>query len=237
MSSMAVHTWTDSPRDAVRNQLRFLSHVNNATRLLEGGLGCSVKREIAQDIGSRKARQLSACIQQAEEYYNAAGRATIATSPLLLFYGMLSLAKALVVANHPTLLLENINYHDLKRAKGESDYVPLEEIHLKTDGGVFEEFMKTATGTALPRHAEVRFKDILATLPDVSEFYVRYYSEQPKCLGLYDYQFGGTGENYLTLSISKYNFGRQLTVEEIYAMIPGLAQDFKPASLGRMLIP
>jgi len=123
MSSMAVHTWTDSPRDAVRNQLRFLSHVNNATRLLEGGLGCSVKREIAQDIGSRKARQLSACIQQAEEYYNAAGRATIATSPLLLFYGMLSLAKALVVANHPTLLLENINYHDLKRAKGESDYV------------------------------------------------------------------------------------------------------------------
>jgi len=77
----------------------------------------------------------------------------------------------------------------------------------------------------------------LATLPDVSEFYVRYYSEQPKCLGLYDYQFGGTGENYLTLSISKYNFGRQLTVEEIYAMIPGLAQDFKPASLGRMLIP
>jgi hypothetical protein len=226
MTSMAVHTWTDSPEDAIWNHLRFLSHLNNATRLLQGGLGCTVKREIAQETGSRKARQLSACIQQAEEYYNAARRATIATSPLLLFYGMLSLAKALVVANHSTLLLEDINYHGLKRAKGESDDVPLEEINLMTDGGVFEEFMKIATGIALPRNAEVRFKDILATRPSVSEFYSRYYSEQPNCFGLYDSHFGGTGENHVSLSISKYNYGRELTVENILALIPGLAEDF-----------
>ena len=226
MSWMPVHTWTDSPGDAVWNHLRFLSHFNNATRLLQGGLGCSVEREIPEGTVSRKARQLSACIQQAEEYYNAASRATIATSPLLLFYGMLSLAKALVVGNHPTLLLEDVNYHGLKRTKGESDDAPLEEIHLTTDGGVFEEFMKIATGTALPRNAEVRFKDILAALPSVAEFYARYYSEQPNCLGLYDSRFGGTGESYLSLSISRYNYGRDLTVEDILAVIPELAHDF-----------
>jgi hypothetical protein len=139
---------------------------------------------------------------------------------------MLSLAKALVIANHPTLLLHQINYHGLKRKKDEPDELPVEDIHLKTDDGVFERFVATITGTPFPRHAEIRFRDIISCLPSVAEFYCRYYGERPKCLVLHDRSFGTLGQNYLSLSIRVYAYGKRLTAEDVTTTIPELATNF-----------
>jgi hypothetical protein len=223
---MAIHTWTDSPKHAIWNHLRFLSHLSNAMALLRGDLGGTVKRSIADhELTQRKARQLSSCIQQAEEFYAAAEHATVNTSPLLLYYGMFSLAKALVVANHPSLLLDSINYHGLKRSKDELDEVPLEDVHLVTDGGAFEEFMKITVGNALPRHAKVKFRDLLSVLPSVSDFFSRYYRQSPRCLPLYD-SFGGGTDQLISVSISSHKADGALTVEQIYEVIPDLEPDF-----------
>ena len=45
----------------------------------------------------KQAKQISYCIKQAEEYYTAAREVSTATKPLLLYYGSVSLAQALVL--------------------------------------------------------------------------------------------------------------------------------------------
>lgn len=52
-----------------------------------------------------------ACVKQARGYFEAAEAASIAVSPLLLFYGVSSLAKAVVVARSPEYHLGNMGRH------------------------------------------------------------------------------------------------------------------------------
>jgi hypothetical protein len=49
-----------------------------------------------QDI-LKQARQIGFCLKQAEEYFRAAESATLATRPTLLYYGVVSLSRALVL--------------------------------------------------------------------------------------------------------------------------------------------
>lgn len=90
----------------------FLAKKANARNLLAGDIPSGriviYKKE---KILETKAEQVSFGISQSFEYFRAADSVSIATSPLLYFYGMLSLAKSLIVANETDVYLEDINYH------------------------------------------------------------------------------------------------------------------------------
>jgi len=62
-----------------------------------------------------RAFRINSCINQAKEYYEAAKSTSILTRPLLLYYGMYSLAKALIYLRNPLIDLNTLKHHGLKQ--------------------------------------------------------------------------------------------------------------------------
>jgi len=56
-----------------------------------------ISRHSSSDNAKKQAKQIKHCLEQAEEYFQAASVTSIATQPLVLYYGMVSLSWALVL--------------------------------------------------------------------------------------------------------------------------------------------
>src|SRR5437016_8047023 len=165
--------------------LRVLSHVNNAKRLLLNQLGGKRKAAPrAEQLLDKKAAQLSYCVLQADEYFRAAESVSINTSPLLYFYGMLSLAKATVVANDPQKLLDDVKYHGLHHDKLQRAAIVEDQLAL-VNGGVFDELMNLVLGYRVPKGSAFRFRDVLAISPELSDMYERYFATSPRWIYFY----------------------------------------------------
>jgi YaaC-like Protein len=213
-------TWTDQPYSTMWAHLRLLSHEQNARRLLQNNMGGARTRPTVQSILlDQKAAQLSYCVLQAYEYYQAAESVTINTSPLLYFYGMLSLAKATIIANDPDKLLDDIRFHGLQHDKARRTNTVEDQVAI-LNGGVFDDFINVVAGFRFPRGATFGFKVVLSISPELSNMYERYYPEKARCMYLY---------NIETLSKDPYKLRvrpQVRTKEEAYARIPELANDF-----------
>ena len=213
-------TSTDKPYETMWSHLRLLSHESNARSLLRGQLAsgrdpCPAPLPLLE----AKARQVAYCILQAFEYYKAADAVTIDTSPLLYFYGMLSLAKALVVADDPDVLLDDIKYHGLKADRTIAS-ARLESRSVKADGGVFRCLTKAIQGFEYPPGAAFTFKDVLSISPELFEMYERYFGEPARCL-----------ISYMTRTLSTKPYRLEICAlapspEFVYKRIPELAKDF-----------
>src|SRR6266849_482304 len=85
---------TESPVEEVWKNLRFFLHVDSVRDLIS---------ELHKDENPRKsdvdkqAKQLAYCIRQAEEYFRASSDVDLPTRPNLLYYGAVSLSRALVL--------------------------------------------------------------------------------------------------------------------------------------------
>jgi hypothetical protein len=149
-------------------------------------------REVIYDDGdvlNRKARQIAYSIGHAFEYFRAAETITVNTSPLLYFYGMLSLAKALLVANNPNILLDDIKYHGLfVRPKNETlkDYIEdpsqwqIDKEFALTNDGVFKELTSLIHSFVFPDNSIIFYKSISSVDPELSAIYRKYYKDEPK---------------------------------------------------------
>lgn len=183
-----MFTWTDEPYRALWDHLLFLSHEANVQNLISGRMNSG--RDFAYreaDVITKKSRQIASSIAQAHEYYNAADAVTLSTSPLLYFYGMLSLAKALVVSNEINTYLEDVNYHGLHtrpRNKKLETYAKdpscweLEREFAISDGGVFPRLMNAAIGFSLPDKSEILLGDVIRTDPELEGLYSKLYGKR-----------------------------------------------------------
>jgi len=61
--------------------------------------------------------RISACINHAKDYYKAAKSVSMSTKPLLLYYGMVCLAKALIYSRDPQINLDSLKHHGLVSPK------------------------------------------------------------------------------------------------------------------------
>jgi hypothetical protein len=216
-----MFTWTENPYETMWSHLRLLSHVTNAEALLRGELG--PKGSLASPSSPLlevKARQVAYCILQAYEYYQAAQAVTIHTSPLLYFYGMLSLAKAVIIAKEPTTVLDDIKYHGLKVDKF-TQSVKLEEQAAVAHGGVFEHLCSVIQKSTCHRGAVIKLKDILSISPELGEMYERFFREPARSIKDYDTQVISTTPFHMTVSTPKASLG------EIFERLPELASDFE----------
>ena len=177
-----MFTLTDRPYETMWSHFRLLSHESNAHRLLQGHLsgGRTFCPFPVIDL-EKKARQLAYCIVQAFEYYKAADAVAIDTSPLLYFYGMLSLSKALIVANEPETLLDHIKYHGLKASRSVSS-PRIEDRGAKTDEGVFAHLIKVIQGFTYPKGATFALRDVLSISPELCDIYERLFKAPSRCL-------------------------------------------------------
>ena len=183
-----MFTWTDEPYRALWDHLLFLSHEANVQDLITGRMKSGREFGYRENtVIAKKSRQIARSIAQAHEYYNAADAVTLSTSPLLYFYGMLSLAKALVVANEIETFLENINYHGLhtrprsprlQRYAEDPDSWELESEFAISSGGVFPKLMEAAIGFSLPDNSEILLGDVLCADPELEELYAKLYGRR-----------------------------------------------------------
>ena len=176
-----MFTLTDRAYETMWRHLHLLSHEMNARRLLQGQLSAGRTACLTPDDLERKARQVAYCIVQASEYYKAADSVTIDTSPLLYFYGMLALSKALIVANEPGTLLDDIKYHGLK-AERSAALPALEEQRVRTDDGVFARLTNVIQGFRYPKGAAFVLMDVLSISPELSDVYERIFNAPARCL-------------------------------------------------------
>lgn len=227
-------TWTDNPYREMWNQLKVLAIEVNARHLLTGHLP-SERTSIyppGQNV-DRKARQIAMTVAQAADYFDAAERVSIATSPLLLFYGMLSLAKALVVANQVDTFLEDISYHGLHtrtttsvlQGSSVATYAEnpagwnLPDEYAVTADGVFREFSQVVQGFSLPDVTVFRLRDLFSVCAEMSQMFERHFRSPSRCAYLYKCQEDSQEQYRLQLE-----FRREL--QHVVERIPQLVHDF-----------
>lgn len=104
-----------------------------------------------------------ASIKQAHEYYKAANEVGPLTKPVLLYYGMVSLSKALVDA---TYISETVGNHGLKRA-GDNLKVKIERC------GAYQTFRDTyiedtSIYTETNQLVEIELKELLSVIPGIA---------------------------------------------------------------------
>lgn len=190
-----MFTWTNQPYEAMWNHLRMLKVPKNVEALLTGKMKSKRSNLYEEnDLTLRKSYQIAYAIRQADEYFNAADTVSIVTSPLMYFYGMLSLAKAVIVADNEDLLLEDIKYHGLYTRAITTELESYNTDHLAwcmdkefavTNDGVLSQFIALIQGFNIPNQSIIRFKDILKINPEIGEIYNRYYDEPPHYFPLY----------------------------------------------------
>jgi hypothetical protein len=122
-------------------------------------------------------------IKQAREYYKAAACCDIVTKPLLLYYGMMSLARALITTRDPeypsttSVLKHGLSTRKLKR----SDYqFATDEIRIQKDG-LFVVLHQTLDGPPLESGQRFRIQDLLSVLPELIHCYEQVYGPPSVC--------------------------------------------------------
>ncbi|MCB0206494.1 MAG: hypothetical protein KDH89_16865 [Anaerolineae bacterium] len=193
-------TWTHQPYNAIWDHILFLSSKANVKKLLVGQtLSNRAQTQIFTDneLVEKKSTQIAYSISQAREYYYAADAVSVATSPLLYFYGMLSLAKALIVANDPNLLLDEIKYHGLSSRpipedsschSDNGDVLTLEDECAVVKPGVFLHLARLTQGIEIPENHVYCMRQLFSVNPELADSYVRSYGISSQVQYLYDHQ-------------------------------------------------
>jgi hypothetical protein len=229
-----MFTWTDNPYKEMWNQLKVLAIETNVRHLLTGHLPSERPSIYPQGQNvNRKARQIAMTVAQAADYFDAAEQVSIATSPLLLFYGMLSLAKALIVANQVDTFLEDISYHGLHtrttasvlHGSSVATYAEnpagwnLPDEYAITAGGVFREFSQVVQGFSLPDVTVFRLRDLFSVCAEMSKMFERHFRSPSRCVYFYTCQEDSQEQYRLRLEF-------QRETQHVVERIPQLANDF-----------
>ena len=194
-----MHIWTDTPRNEIWQQLRYFKSSANVRQLLLGNTVSRRLRRWPAEKALERAPEIASCVEQADEYFRAAVTVSLATKPLLQFYGVECLAKAIVMLSDENSTLQNLKYHGLSTraatagvcgdelqayADSPSSWCVENEFAV-TNEGVFPALARvTGDGVISPR-VVIRLKDMFAKIPELSEAFSRHYGEASDCVRIY----------------------------------------------------
>lgn len=196
-------TFTETPIKDIWQHLLFFSAKGNCIKLLNGEIK-SNRNIIYDDINviNNKASEISMCIKQAYEYFMASENVSINTSPLLLYYGINSLAKALIVANNEKIYLKDISHHGLKCS---TEILEINNEYVILKNGTFKEFLKIIDPKLnLDNETILNFKDMLSCIPELKDFFKIYYQEPSNVVYLYNYK-SSVEESILEIYKNEYD--------------------------------
>jgi len=169
---------------------------------------------VGETLRTKKAQHIADCIRQAEAYFKTASTSDLSVKPLILYYGMLDLVKALMLfGDNPltlgddTLKLEGLNSHGLTHATRDAS-----DIAIRDDvNNLLEEFCYTASrnnsstvfsllhecwsATKPSSGVRVVLGDLLSAHPSTWRSYAEHTSEVPKFFNVRD-SFRLTAKGY-----------------------------------------
>lgn len=196
-----MHLWSEHPLQDIWARLRYLESPANVFNLLSGKTRSNREPFLETPALRSRSREIASAIRQADEYARAAEAVSLSTQPLLVFYSIQSLAKAIVLASNEHLSLADLRYHGLSsrpstaadpertalRAYSEDATLWALELEFAvTNDGVFPQLSLAAGDHLTPSRSVLRFREMVRMLPDMAEIYSRHYGEASYALPLYD---------------------------------------------------
>jgi len=176
-------------------ELKFLESTTNLRPL--------VKRAFGREPNAKVGRDIAVSIQQGRLFFEQAEDSPIEIRPLLVYYGVLSFARALIGA------IKNVELSTLERGHGLKDVgAPTSIEKLATtvqEKGTFQEFnnaiaplsryfffdrsMRDSTPNPFPTAEgligqELSITDVLSRIPNVHRTFTKTYGHEAKCLSL-----------------------------------------------------
>lgn len=173
-----MHTWSENPKKDMLQHLEMFTYKNNCKKLLSGKIKSNrkINTNYTTSIIDKKASEMAFCIKQGIEFFKNAENADISISPLLIYYGILSFSKSLIIANYKDcLFLDDIKYHGLttrpksieqdKQKNNKKNWKLINE-YANTNNGVFIELGKIF-GIDIKKDYIFKLKDTLACIPEI----------------------------------------------------------------------
>lgn len=225
-----MHTWTENPLADIWSELLYLASSANVHALLIGRTVSKRSVPLPDNPDTKKrALEVASCIRQAHEYSIAAAAVSPVTRPLLRFYEMNALAKALIVAEDSTVHLEDIRYHGLTGrapaslstyASTPSSWSVEREFAVVSNAGVFPHLARSVGDSVPPSNTVIVFRELIRCIPDLADLYHRHFGESSHCFYLYGLpesdQFGKLG----------VFFSRGESIAEIKSAFPEFVTDY-----------
>jgi hypothetical protein len=178
-------------------QVKFLESTANLKKVVKASIGRTPSSQVARNAG--------VCIQQGRLFYESAARAPLEIRPLLIFYGMVGFAKALVVARQCKGLATLPARHGLEDTSDQ--HANLEDLRVNIEGdGTFQRFNDTVAdlerinfysslvlhSLATPTCKSVQLqqkkftlKSILERIPGLANLYQKTFNERHKTILCY----------------------------------------------------
>lgn len=188
--------WTDTPHEAVWDHLRVLQQPSAMRSILVSQRGAREVNDVFEGaLADERSKQISYLLVQADEYFRAADAVTLSTKPLPLYYGILSLSKALILAWKREVGLDDLRYHGLDRRprnsalkayQNDASAWSLGAEFASVNAGVFSELFRLVHDEDLPSAGIARFDDLLRTDAEISSAYNRLHGFHSLTYPLYD---------------------------------------------------
>lgn len=195
------------------HKVRFLESSGNLKPLIKARTGKTPSTSLAKEIG--------ACLQQGRFFYEAATTSPLEIRPLLLFYGMVGFAKALVVSRTLRSLSQLRHSHGLTDISDQK--CRLRDLRIKVGNeGTFQEFNDVIsplsricyhgrsmrpTAEYLPSASslqlsglEMSLKEILSRIPGLEDLYRITFQEEPNTATM-TFSFNAHRSEYFELRI------------------------------------
>lgn len=172
------------------NRFMFLESTTNLKPL--------VHRLSGRSVSSAAARGIAVCMQQGRLFFQSAERSPIEIRPLLLFYGTMAFAKALVASVSGTSVSTLPRAHGLKDTTSDSARLSELMLHIEGDGtfqhfndvvarlsrlwfidarGLYEHVPLPAASASDLKGIDLSLRDILARTPELESLYSDTFGE------------------------------------------------------------
>ena len=201
---------TENPEKEIWTMLSYFESEHNAREYLAEKL----QKECSQLEINELAKNLSVDMQAAKEYYKAAQNVSPLTRPLLIYYGMVNLAKVLHIANKGES--PEGKKHGLETVKPWN--LILAELSVKIKQyGIFPEFYHCYSNEDI-HGASFSLKQLLSQIPELKVAYETVYKEKSLALKVVEIRYG--------ISIVDSELKKYEKLEESIRKIPEVALRF-----------
>ena len=174
MSRQSITIHTENPKQSLWLELSFFESDGNARQFLSKRFP---RKYTKPTTLTNAAQQLSYAIKQAKEFYTAASYMSSITSPLMYFYGMSNLAKALMVACQGQVVMSSS--HGLQRASPNITSATIDTYTVKVLGqGTFHNFYKCYSSAKHLKDTSWNLKELLSVIPELRYSFEEVYSEK-----------------------------------------------------------
>ena len=174
---------------------KFLESTDNLKRVLKKSLGMELNSEVA--------RGATVCLQHGRLYFEAAEKSPLEIKPLLIFYGIINYAKALIIARSLSKIETLPQSHGLSDKSSQISKLEKLTVKIKEEKGTFQQFndsvckldcvdykrinmyeyftIPTAESSSLV-NKEFALKDILSRIRCLEHLYRETFCEEAKTI-------------------------------------------------------